>query len=150
MKEHAVSAVIEVDPDRLLAFVSDISNDVRWRHDLALSELVTGQAGEPGSVYRQRGTTPGRDDPYLIELLHVDRANRIATFTTVDRTPVAYGGTYRIAAVDGGSEITWGVWLRAVGRLRFVVPFMGRAVHANSTRYLSDLKVLLEGESAVP
>ncbi len=121
-----------------------MSNDVQWRHDMARSELVTGEAGEPGSVYREQGVTPGRDDPYLLELVTLDRPGGVATFTTLDRTPVAYGGTYRVVAVDGGAQITMGVWLRAIGRLRFVVPFMGKAVHANSTRYLGDLKVLLE------
>ncbi len=144
MKEHAVTTLIAVDPDHLLSFVADLTNDVRWRHDLALSELVSGHAGEPGSVVRQKGVTPGRDDPYLIELVGVDPPNRTATFATVDRRPVAFGGRYRIVDGQRGAEITMAVWLRAKGMLRFVAPFMGKAVRANSERYLSDLKVLLE------
>ncbi|SFR87162.1 Polyketide cyclase / dehydrase and lipid transport [Microbacterium sp. cf046] len=144
MKEHTVAAVIAVDPDELLAFVADLSNDVRWRHDLAVSELVSGVAGEPKSVYRQKGTTPGRDDPYLIALDDLDRSARVAAFSTVDRSPVAFGGRYRIRDTPAGAEITFGVWVRARGLLRFVAPFMGKAVRANSTRYLADLTALLE------
>jgi len=91
VKEHSVATVIAVDPDHLLSFVADLTNDVRWRHDLAMSELVSGHAGERGSDYRQMGVTPGRDDPYLIELVDVDRSSRSATFATVDRSPVAFG-----------------------------------------------------------
>jgi hypothetical protein len=148
MKEHSVTTVIAVDPDHLLSFVADLTNDVKWRHDLALSELVSGHAGERGSDYRQKGVTPGRDDPYLIELVDVDRSGRIATFATVDRRPVAFGGRYRIVDTGGGAEITFAVWVRAQGMLRLIAPFMGKAVgkavRANSERYLSDLRVLLE------
>lgn len=144
MREHTVTRTIAVDADHLASFVSDLSNDVRWRHDLALSELVSGRAGERGSVYRQKGATPGRDDPYLVELVEVDRARRTAAFATVDRSPVAFGGRYRVVSTPAGADITLGVWVRAHGRLRLVAPFMGRAVRANSSRYLSDLKALLE------
>lgn len=144
MREHSVTTVMAVDPDRLVSFVADLSNDVAWRHDLVLSELVSGHAGEPGSIYRQKGVTPGRDDPYLIELLGVDRSTRVATFSTVDRRPVAYGGHYRVVETERGVEITMAVWLRGRGRLALVAPFMGKAVRANSTRYLGDLKALLE------
>jgi hypothetical protein len=144
MKEHTVTTVIAVDPDQLLSYVADLSNDVKWRHDLAVSELLTGDAGESGSVYRQKGVTPGRDDPYLIELVNVDRSGRTAVFATVDRSPVAFGGRYRVIGTRDGAKITMGVWVRATGKLRVVAPFMGRAVRANSTRYLADLKALLE------
>jgi hypothetical protein len=144
MKEHAVTAVIATDPDFLLSFIADLSNDVRWRHDLAMSELVSGIAGQPGSVYRQRGVTPGRDDPYLIELEDLDWSGHMAAFATIDRTPVAFGGRYRIRDTPDGTEITFGVWVRGRGMLRIVAPFMGNAVRANSTRYLNDLKDLLE------
>lgn len=145
MKEHAVTTLIAVDPDRLVSFVADISNDASRRHDLALSELVSGNAGEPGSVYRQKGTTPGRDDPYLIKVLDVNRESRTVTFATVDRSPVSFGGTYRVVDTASGAEITWGVWVSAEGMMGLMAPFMGKAVRANSTRYLSDLKALLEG-----
>ena len=36
------------------------------------------------------------------------------------------------------------VWVRARGMLRLFAPFIGNAVRANSERYLSDLRVLLE------
>lgn len=144
MKEHTVTTTIAVDPDRLVSFVADLSHDMSWRHDLALSELVSGNAGEPGSVYRQKGTTPGRDDPYLIELVDVDRSSRTVTIATVDRSPVSFGGTYRIVGKGTGAEVTWGVWVRAEGMMGLMAPFMGKAVRANSTRYLSDLKALLE------
>ena len=144
MREHIVTTVIAVDPDRVLSFVADLSNDVSWRHDLAISELVTGEGGQAGSVYRQKGVTPGRDEPYLIELVAVDRAKGVATFATVDRTPVSFGGRYRIVSAPGGAEITMAVWVRARGLLALMAPFMGNAVRANSTRYLSDLKVLME------
>ena len=148
MIERSVTTVIAVEPDHLLSFVADLTNDVRWRHDLALSELVSGHAGERGSAYRQKGVTPGRDDPYLIELVDVDRSSRTATFATVDRRPVAFGGRYRILHARGGAEITLAVWVRARGMLRIIAPFMGRAVgkavRANSERYLSDLRMLLE------
>ena len=144
MKEHTVTTVIAVDPDQLLSYIADLSNDVKWRHDLAVSELLTGDAGESGSVYRQKGVTPGRDDPYLIELVNVDRSGRIAVFATVDRSPVAFGGRYGVIGTRDGAKITMGVWVRATGKLRVVAPFMGRAVRANSTRYLADLKALLE------
>ena len=148
MIERSVTTVIAVDPDHLLSFVADLANDVRWRHDLAISELVSGHAGERGSVYRQKGVTPGRDDPYLIELVDADRSSRTATFATVDRRPVAFGGRYRIVDTRGGAEITLAVWVRARGMLRLIAPFMGKtvgkAVRANSERYLSDLRVLLE------
>src|SRR5688500_12385294 len=148
MIERSVTTAIAVEPDLLLSFVADLTNEVSWRHDLALSELVTGHAGERGSVCRQRGVTPGRDDPYLIELVDVDRSSRIATFATLDRRPVAFGGQYRIVDTPGGAEITLAVWVRARGMLRLLAPFMGttvrKAIQANSERYLSDLRVLLE------
>lgn len=144
MREHSVSLRIGTDPDDLVAFLADLRNDVTWRHDLALSELVSGTPGEPGSVYRQKGTTPGRDDPYLIELSSLDRAARIATFATVDRAPVAFGGRYLVAEAAHACDVTMAVWVRASGMLRLLAPFMGKAVRRNSERYLSDLKALRE------
>ena len=144
MAEHTVTTLIAVDPDDLISFVADISNDVSWRHDLALSETVSGLPGERASVYRQKGTTAGRDDPYLIELVDVDRSSRTAIFATVDRTPIAFGGIYRVSPAASGAKITLGVWVRAKGIRNVLAPFMGGAVRANSTRYLNDLKVLLE------
>ena len=111
---------------------------------LALSEMVSGLPGAQGSVYRQKGTTPGRDDPYLIQLVDVDRSTRTAVFATVDRAPIAFGGTYRVSPAANGAKITLGVWVRAKGIRNVLAPFMGGAVRANSTRYLNDLKELLE------
>jgi hypothetical protein len=105
------------------------------------SELIAGEAGQPGARYRQR-VKPGHKE--MVTEVEVPRAERphAVAFRTVDSGPVSATGEWSIRSQEGGTgtpeeetQVIYDGTIETHGFLRVFEPFMGPAFRKTAERY---------------
>jgi uncharacterized membrane protein len=143
VRGHTATIEIARAPDDVFAYLADLRHDPEWRHDVGSSELVSGTAGAAPSRYRQTATDK-KATAYHVDVTDVDRSSQTVRFATVDASPVAVRGGYRVAGSDSQTTVTLDVELHPSGAVRLFEPFMGPSLRKTASRYLADLKTQLE------
>ena len=128
--------------EEVFAVLVDPANDRRWRAAVESVERLSGAAGAPGAVYRQRVGVPGGTATALVEIVDV-APPRAVTFAV--REPVRARGGYELAA--DGPRVAVRFWLElAPSRgLRAVADRLVAAAIGHGARTdLERLRALLE------
>jgi uncharacterized membrane protein len=143
MKRHSSSIEIARAAPDVFAYLADFRNDPEWRHDIAGARVVSGTPGSAGCRYSHRAADK-KGTTYMIDATGVQPGSGEIAFSTVDASPVAVRGTYRVAAADSSSKVTFDIELHPSGFVKLFEPFMGPTLRKTTARYLSGLKTALE------
>jgi hypothetical protein len=125
-------------PDEVYAYLVDFANHTEWRFDVLESELVQGETGRVGALYRQRVKQGRREMTVNSELTRAEPPRTIA-FRTVDSGPITASGTYDIRETGDGTQVVVDVVIEAKGFMRLMEPIMGPTLRKTAERYEQDL-----------
>ena len=148
MKTAHTRVTTPKSPQEAYDYLVDFTRHPKWRFDVIESELIAGEAGRPGTRYRQR-VKPGRKEMVTeVEVTRAERPHAVA-FRTVDSGPVSAAGEWAIRSQEGetGSqeggtgpqadetEVVYDGTIEMHGFLRFFEPFMGPSFRKTAERY---------------
>jgi uncharacterized membrane protein len=119
-------------------YLADFSNQPEWRYDVLESELVEGETGRVGALYRQRVHQGRRESEIKAKLTQAD-APRTVAFRTVDSGPVEVSGAWQISETGEGTHVLCDVAIEAKGFWRVFELFIGPAMKRTAGRYEHDL-----------
>lgn len=138
------SITIDRPVPEVFAFVSDPSNDPKWRFDVVESAQTTPGPTTIGSHIRSVVKFMGRrDTDFEVTGLEPDR---LVEFQARSSMPMGLRPriTYLFDSEDGGTSFTRRVEMEPMGALRIMGPLMGAMSRRYNSRHLRDLKELLE------
>lgn len=138
--EIARTATIPCRAERLFEYLREPNNDPEWCSTVHSSELVDGEAGEPGAVYHQMHK-PGPFPPSALEvsLLEIDPPGHIRLQSVDD--VATFIVTYRIEGMgDRTSRVTQHDHIAFKGLGRILAPFIAMAVRSGISRQFDELR----------
>lgn len=138
MKEVQTNVTTSRTPEEVYAYLADFANQAEWRFDVLESELVEGEAGQVGALYRQKIKQGKRELESKVEETQAE-APRVVAFQTVDSNPVQASGAWTISRRGDQTHVVCDVAIEAKGFLRLVEPFMGPSLRKTAARYEQDL-----------
>src|ERR1700754_837250 len=106
MLKHTESIDVNRSPEEVYAFVADSANDVHWRPEVIRSELVAGQAGDPGARYHQVMKPGRRESEGTHEIVSTAPGRRVDWQTPPDEGPLQFSGYYGVEPSGDGSRFT--------------------------------------------
>jgi uncharacterized membrane protein len=137
------SVVVDRPAALVFAFLADGLNNPQWRDGVVSIDLVSGQAGEVGTAYRQVLKGPGGrniDGDYRLTAVVPD--DELSFVVTTG--PARPTGVYRFKAMaDGGTEVTFTLEYQAKGLKKLMEPMIQKAMQAE-VGALQNLKRVLE------
>jgi hypothetical protein len=138
MKKVQTNVSTRRSPQEVYEYLADFSNQAEWRFDVLESELVQGETGRVGALYRQRVKQGRREMEIKAELTQAD-APRTVAFRTVDSGPVEVSGAWQISETGEGTHVVCDVAIEAKGFVKLFEPFMGPGMKRTAARYEQDL-----------
>lgn len=138
------SVTIDRPVPEVFAFVSDPSNDPKWRFDVLESGQTSPGHTQVGSRIRSVVKFMGRRDTEF-EVTGFE-PSRLVEFQAPSRMPMGLEPriTYLFESEDGGTRFTRRVEMEPTGAFRIMGPLMAAMSRRYNTRHLRDLKELLE------
>lgn len=119
----------------------DPARDPEWREDVLESELVSGEAGAAGAVYRERVRAAGREFTPEVELTEVG-PERLGFLL---REPITGRGAYTLTESQGATRVDLEIELDSRGGLKAMMDGMiAGAIQKAADRDLVRLKGMLE------
>jgi hypothetical protein len=136
--DMSATTLIDLLPDDIYEFVSNPTNDVRWRNGVTDAGLTSDPPLQIGSEgYATAGKQTSRW-----------RVTAIAPGTSVDWEliggPIAGTGGYRLEAVDGRTRFTLVADVAPKGLLRLLGPLFGRMGRRHNLADVEKLRSILE------
>jgi len=143
---HAENTVtINRPPAEVYAFLAEGLNNPLWRSGIKQIELVSGQSGQAGAVYRQVLTGPGGravDGDYQITTAVPGAELRFQVIAG----PARPTGSYLLAGVSEGTRLVFVLEVEPKGAMKLMGPMIQQTMQAEVDR-LSVLKSVLEGRN---
>jgi uncharacterized membrane protein len=146
MKQVQTNVTTRRTPEEVYAYLADFANQAEWRFDVLESELVQGEAGRVGAVYRQKVKQGKRELESRAQLTQADEP-RVVAFKTVDDNPVQASGAWNISRRGDETHVVCDVAIEAKGFLKLFEPFMGPGLRKTAARYEQALSERLGGAS---
>lgn len=138
MKQVQTNVSTKRTPEEVYAYLADFANQAEWRFDVVESELVQGETGRVGAVYRQKVKQGKRELEARAQVTQAD-APRAVAFKTVDDNPVQASGAWNISRQVDETRVVCDVAIEAKGFLKLFEPFMGPQLRKTAARYEQDL-----------
>lgn len=146
MKQVQTNVTTSRTPEEVYAYLADFANQAEWRFDVLESELVQGEAGRVGAVYRQKVKQGKRELETRAQLTQADEP-RVVAFETVDDNPLQASGAWNISRRGDETHVVCDVAIEAKGFLKLFEPFMGPGLRKTAARYEQALSERLRGGS---
>lgn len=138
MKKVQTNVSTSRSPEEVYAYLADFSNQSEWRFDVLESELVEGETGQVGALYRQR-IKQGRREMEVKAQVTQAEAPRTVAFRSFESGPVEASGAWTISPRGEGTHVVCDVAIEAKGLLKLFEPFMGPSLRKTAARYEEDL-----------
>jgi uncharacterized protein YndB with AHSA1/START domain len=137
-------------PAEVFTYLTDLTNQSEWRHDIDSSELERGAPGRPGSTWRQQVRTGPLPRPHQRRLeLAVVEPNVHIEVRTIDDALLQATATYDLDVDERGTAIRVTTSLRASRPAgRAVLRVIRGRVAATTQQYRDQLEQVLADREA--
>src|SRR5689334_18568669 len=137
MVDVNVSGVIRAQPDAVFAYLADFTNWPKWQSDMQSAELVSGQSGQAGAIYRYLSKAMGQTIKGTVRITKAD-APREIDFEGDWSGMVKPDGRYLVESAPGGSRVTLNPHPQTRGVGRLMSPMIGFMVRRLNREHLED------------
>ncbi|MGH2418301.1 MAG: SRPBCC family protein [Candidatus Limnocylindria bacterium] len=141
------TTTIAASPRDVITFIADPANAPRWMRALEVSEPLTAGPIRPGSQFREVQSAGGQRIETICEVVEYDGETRYA-WRSVGEGPVQYGGGFRAAPVEDGTELQYEGWARTSGHLAEREAAWARQAQREAEAELAAIKTAMEGAPA--
>jgi uncharacterized protein YndB with AHSA1/START domain len=146
MVDVTVSGIVAAEPERLFAFLADLTNWPRWQSDMKTTTLVEGQAATPGAKYRYVSKAMGQTIDSTVRLVTVDAPREIA-FEGEWAGMIRPNGRYLVEPAPGGSRVTLNPHPQTRGLGSLLAPLLATMIRRLNRQHLAGLQGIF-GSSA--
>lgn len=126
------------DPDSVAAYLADFRHQTEWRDDVLGCEVGTGEAGQDGTVYRQR-VRQGRGTASRWVKAGISTDRRTISFQTLGDAPVQAAGDTRIIPDGPGSIVQSTIRISFTGIGHLLRPVVSRTLYHRMPEYQTAL-----------
>lgn len=137
-------ATIAADRERVATYATDPRNDPVWIGRISEAEMLTDPPLEKGSAVRRVASFMGRRIEYVLEVIELDPATRLAMRSI--RSPFPMAVTYSFEEAEDGTVMRIRVEGEPRGAYRLAGPFLPGAVRRSVSGDLRRLKRLIDCE----
>jgi len=139
MVDVVVSGTVEASPEDVYAFLADLRNWPKWQSDMKSTDLVEGQPGQVGAVYRYVSKAMGQTFDSTVRLVRADGTREVA-FEGEWAGMIRPSGRYLVEAAPGGSRVTLNPHPEARGAGRILAPLMTWMIRRLNRAHLDALR----------
>ena len=144
MVDVRVSGIVAAPPERLFAFMADLSNWPRWQTDMKSVTLVDGEAGTVGARYRYVSKAMGQTIDSTVRLTRVDAPREIA-FEGEWAGMIRPNGRYLIESQGAGSSVTLNPHPETRGLGSLLSPLLATIIKRLNRRHIAALQEIYQG-----
>jgi hypothetical protein len=138
VREQTFEQHLDLPPLVVWGFLTDLTNDCKWRPEIKHSELIAGEAAKPGARYRE--SVLWQRFPIDVVLDTIDSEPGCALTLSSDDSGTTSRSEYRFVEADGGTDMSMTFTMETHAAPRVMEPFVWRMVTGWLTRDFPQLE----------